>query len=300
MELRQLQYLVAVADEASFTRAAAKAHVAQPGVSAQVRQLERELGHALFDRSGGRVRLTEVGTAVLPYARAALGAVAGVRHTADAFAGLVRGHLTVGTVGSISSPSVDLPGVLARFHHDHPRIEITLTEATSADLIEGLRTGRFDVALVSLGAEPLPEGIATRVVASERLVVAVSRRDPLAGSAAVGLEDIRDRALICLPRGTGLRSLIEHACAAAGFQPRIAFEAGDPHVLAQLAERGLGATILPEPVARGHHGDLHILALVRPHLDGRIALAWRTGGPASPAARAFLSHAGTQLAPPRG
>src|SRR5215469_11798639 len=90
MELRQLQYLVAVAEEASFTRAAAKAHVAQPGVSAQIRRLETELGQALLDRSGGTVRVTEAGAAVLPYARAVLAAVAGIRDTVDALAGRPR------------------------------------------------------------------------------------------------------------------------------------------------------------------------------------------------------------------
>src|SRR5919198_296233 len=80
MELRQLEYFVTVADEASFTRAAARVHVAQPGVSAQIRRLERELGHPLLDRTVRTVRLTEAGAAVLPYARAALGAVAAAHH----------------------------------------------------------------------------------------------------------------------------------------------------------------------------------------------------------------------------
>jgi DNA-binding transcriptional LysR family regulator len=87
MELRQLEYLVAVAEEANFTRAASKVHVAQPGVSAQVRQLEHELGQPLFDRSGRRVRLTNVGVAVLPYARAALDAVARARLAVNELAG---------------------------------------------------------------------------------------------------------------------------------------------------------------------------------------------------------------------
>ncbi|HEX6445096.1 MAG TPA: LysR family transcriptional regulator, partial [Streptosporangiales bacterium] len=89
MELRQLRYLVTVAEEANFTRAAARLHVAQPGVSAQVRRLERELGQELLDRSGRTVRLTEVGEAVLPYARAALSAVDGARRAVDELSGLV-------------------------------------------------------------------------------------------------------------------------------------------------------------------------------------------------------------------
>src|SRR3954469_9522705 len=92
MELRHLEYFVAVAEEASFTKAAARVHVAQPGVSAQIRQLEQELGQPLFDRSGRSVRLTEAGTAVLPYARAALQAVERVRLTVDEMTGLLRGR----------------------------------------------------------------------------------------------------------------------------------------------------------------------------------------------------------------
>lgn len=98
MDIRQLRYFVTVAEEANFTRAAARLHLAQPGVSAQVRQLEKELGHLLLDRSGRAVTLTEVGEAVLPYARAAIGAVEAVRQTADEFTGLLRGQVTLGLV----------------------------------------------------------------------------------------------------------------------------------------------------------------------------------------------------------
>ena len=103
MELRQLEYLVAVAEEASFTRAAERVHVAQPGVSAQIRRLERELGHELFDRSGRTVRLTAVGEAVLPHARAALEAVAGARTAVDELSGLLGGRLAIGESEKSSS-----------------------------------------------------------------------------------------------------------------------------------------------------------------------------------------------------
>src|SRR4051794_18641989 len=107
MELRQLAYFVAVVEEANFTRAAEKMHVAQPGVSAQVRLLERELGQVLLDRSGRTVRVTEVGAAVLPFARAALDAVSGVRLVVDEMAGLVRGRVAL---GMITSHAFDIPG----------------------------------------------------------------------------------------------------------------------------------------------------------------------------------------------
>src|SRR6185503_5280934 len=93
MELRQLEYFVAVAEEASFTRGAARVHVAQPGVSAQIRRLEQELGEMLLDRSGRTVTLTEVGEALLPHARAALSSVDGARLAVDELAGLTRGRV---------------------------------------------------------------------------------------------------------------------------------------------------------------------------------------------------------------
>src|SRR5262245_59626815 len=123
MELRQLEYLVAVADEANFTRAAAKVHVATPGVSAQIRQLERELGTPLLNRTSNGVTPTQAGAAVLPYARAALAAVAGARTVVDELTGLLRGQVRIGMV---TSHPVDLPHLLATFHDQHPGVEITL------------------------------------------------------------------------------------------------------------------------------------------------------------------------------
>jgi DNA-binding transcriptional LysR family regulator len=297
MELRQLEYFVAVAEETNFTRAAARVHVAQPGVSAQIRKLERELGQALLDRSGRAVRLTGAGAAVLPYARAALAAVDGARLAVDELAGLLRGRVAVGTVTSVPSEDLDLPGFLADFHRDHPAVEITLSEDNSDRMIEALRDGRLDLALVNLGGKT-PPGIETRVVTDERLVAAVNRDEPLAARTAITLKAIRERPLISLPRGTGIRSLIDEACAAAGFRPRIAFEAGDPNVLARLASQGLGVAILPESLAYFYREELHAIAITRPRLRGRLELAWRTEGPINPAARALINRARDMLDDP--
>ena len=174
MELRQLAYFVAVAEEASFTRASARVHVAQPGVSAQVRRLERELGHELLDRSGRTVTLTEVGAAVLPRARAALDEVAGIRLVVDELSGLVRGHVAVGTV---TSHDVRLADLLADFHHEYPGVEITLTEEGSGDLLDGVRDGRLDLVIAALAGDP-PSGVAVHALADEALFAAVAPGDP--------------------------------------------------------------------------------------------------------------------------
>jgi DNA-binding transcriptional LysR family regulator len=290
MELHQLAYFVAVAEEASFTRAAARVHVAQPGVSAQVARLERELGQPLLDRSGRTVRLTEVGAAVLPYARSALEAVAGARLAVDELTGLVRGHVTAGMVGSVSSGELDLPGLLADFHRDHPAVEITLVEAGSDRLLEELRAGRLDLALVGLGTRT-PAGVDLQVVVSEPLAAVVGHGDPFAGRRTVALADLQERTLISLPVGTGVRACLDEALLAAGLRPRIAFEAGDLRVLAQLAGRGLGVAILPATAAAARPTELRAVPVTRPRLRGRLALAWRPEGPASPAARALIARA---------
>src|SRR4051812_5855269 len=249
MELRQLAYVVAVADEGSFTRAAAREHVAQPGVSAQVRRLERELGQPLFARGPGPVTLTAAGEAVLPLARVALAAAAGVRVAADEIAGIVRGRVAVGVVPSVTARLAD---ALAAFHADHPGVEITLVEDTSDALLDSVRAGRLDVALAGV-AGAAPRGLRTATVTDEALVAAVAPGHPLAGRAAITLRRLADEPLIALPRGTGGRTALDRGFAAAGLHPRIALEAGDPRVLMDLARRGLGVAIVPASAPQGPH-----------------------------------------------
>jgi DNA-binding transcriptional LysR family regulator len=284
MELRQLEYLVTVADQRSFTKAADKLLVSQPGVSAQIRRLERELGQDLLDRSGRSVRPTETGAAVLPYARAALAAVEGIGLAVAELTGLVRGHVSVGTV---TSHNVDLPGMLAEFSRSHPLVEITLSEANSEQLLEQVRTGQLDAAIISIGIDD-PAGVDLQVIVDQPIVAAVSHDHELAAHKVIPLGTLRGRPLISLPRGTGLRARLEEACAAAGFTPRIAFEASSPEVLADLASHGLGAAILPGPFAEYRADRVRPITIRPPGLRGRLVFAWRAGGPSSPAGRAFV------------
>jgi DNA-binding transcriptional LysR family regulator len=298
MELRQLRYLVAVVEEGGFTRAAERLHVAQPGVSAQIRQLERELGRPLLDRSGRSVTPTEVGAAVLPYARAALAAVDGIGQAVAEFGGLLRGRVGIGLVPGTLAHDIDVAGVLAGFHDDHPQVEITLTEDTSDRMLAALRRGELDLAVVGLADNEPPPGVAVRVLVDVPLVVAVAEGHPLlaayAGRTAVPPAALREHALVSLPSGTGVRGALEAVCAQAGFRPRVHFEAAAPEALTRLAARGLGAAVVPQP---GASGELHTLRIDHPGARGRIALAWRTDGPSGPAARALLGRLREALPP---
>jgi DNA-binding transcriptional LysR family regulator len=288
MELRQLEYLVAVVDDGGFTRAAQRLHVAQPGVSAQIRRLEAELGQELLDRSTRGVRPTAAGEAVLPYARAALAAVGGVRLAVDEISGLLRGRVAVGTVTSYGQ--LPVPQLLAEFHRRHPQVEITLGEETSDALLTGVREGRLDLAIAAT-ADPVPDGIGTHTLIDAELAAAVALDDSLASRPAITIATLLTRELVCLPHGTGIRAALE---AASGGAARVAYEAGDPRVVADLAEQGLGVAVLPRGLAEARAG-LHTLRLTRPTPRARLLLAWRTGGPVSPAARALAALARERL-----
>src|SRR5690606_1271215 len=291
MELRQLEYFIAVAEEQSFTKAAARLYVAQPGVSAQIRRLEHELGQELLDRSGRSVRLTEVGAAVLAYARTVIDGIASIRLTVDEFAGLMRGRVSMGVVRSC--PALDLPALLANFHKNYPAVEITLSEENSDHLLSDVQNGLLDTAIVALTATT-PAGVDLHVFVDEPLVIAVSPDDQLAGEHRVPIDALRGRTLSSLPRGTGIRACLEEACSAAGFEPRVSFEVSDPQMLAQLSIRGLVPALLPSSLAAEYPRYLHAVE-VCPPLRGRMALVWRAQGPLSPAARTFINHARTAL-----
>lgn len=288
MELRQLTYFVAVAEEASFTKGAARVHVAQPGVSAQIRSLERELGHPLFDRSERTVRLTAAGEAILPRARAALAAVAAVGSTADELSGLVTGRITIGTVSSTTSGDVDLVELLADFHRDHPGVDITLAEGRADDLVESVRAGRIDAAFAAVGPDDPPD-VSTATVRTETLVAAVAHEHVLATATSMDLTDLARHPLITLPRGSGIRAVVESTCAELGVRPNVCFEAGNPLVVAQLAAGGLGIAIVPESAVIDDPA-LHTIS-IEPRMTGRIVLAWRADGYRSPASVAFVEQA---------
>ncbi|MGZ4757740.1 MAG: LysR family transcriptional regulator [Acidimicrobiales bacterium] len=278
MELRQLEYFVAVAEEANFTRAARRVHISQSGVSAQIRQLERDLGAALFDRSERTATLTTAGAAALDHARAVLASADAVRAAVDDVNGLLRGRLVVGMVtGCTITPLFD---ALAAFHRDHPAITVELVEDNSDRLVDLVRTGAADLALVGT-ADPTPEGLESLTIVSEALVAAVPHDHRLAQRKRVTLVELCAQPLVCMPEGTGVRTVFDQACAAAGLHPDVAMQASAPAAVADLAGRGLGVAVLTESLVVGHEATLHALSISGVRSRALLALVWRPdGGPA--------------------
>jgi len=285
MELRQLEYFVAVADEQNFTRAAERVHISQSGVSAQIRQLERELGAELFDRSGRTATLTVAGKAALEHARTALAAAEAVGQAVGEVTDLIRGALTVGMVnGCTVTPLFD---ALATFHRAHPGVEISLLEDNSDRLVDAVRAGTVDMVLVGTSAGT-PDGLEALTIVSERLVAAVPAGHQLASRRVVSLRDVVAHPIVSMPAGTGLRAVLDQACAARNLRPTIALQASAADAIADLAARGLGVAVLSESIAARYADRLTARVIDDVSTPALLALVWRSTR--SPAVLELLAH----------
>jgi DNA-binding transcriptional LysR family regulator len=283
MELRQLAYFTAVAEEGQFTRAASRLLVAQPAVSAQIRRLERELGEPLFQRNPRSVSLTEAGEALLPHARAALAAADRGRDAIASLRGMLSGRLRIGVAGPVDQPLGQALGELSR---SYPDIEVLLTTQNNEPLLEALANGHIDVGIVGIGIQTVPAQLTTRVITSENLALGVSRNHPLAQRKSVTLSRLREEPFVTLVHGSGHREAFDKAFDDAGYRPRIAAEAGELSSLIELVAEGLGAAILPR--AAGDGANVAVLEIIRPRLFRRRVIAWDEAA-ASPAARRFVT-----------
>jgi DNA-binding transcriptional LysR family regulator len=263
MNLRPMQYFVAIAEDGSISRSAERLFVAQPSLSAQIKRLETELGGPLLERIPKGVRLTAAGKAFLPEARAAITHAANATRNARSVLGLEGGELEVATVTSIAFGI--LPAAFQTWHERHPASAIALREYTDRHaLAEAVRTGVADIAV---GPRPAQWHGPILELGWEKFVVIVPSTDPLAEAAgAVPLSALADRDWVLFGPGNGLSDLILEACARAGFAPRRTVQTTQVAAAGHLAAAGLGVTLIPENVAPAglHAATLHVKpALIR-------------------------------------
>ncbi|MGW0423383.1 LysR family transcriptional regulator [Streptomyces sp. NPDC003015] len=293
MEIRQLKYFLAVAQEANFTRAAELVHISQPGISAQIRQLENDLGVTLIDRSGRSAALTAVGEVVRDHAKSVLDAMELLRHSVDEMNGLVRGKLVVGMVTACTvTPLFD---ALSGFHTAHPGVEISLVEDDSGKLVDYVRDGTLDLALIGAANRP-PEDLDGWQIISEPIVAAVAPGHPLAERDRTTLAELNAYPIICMPKGTGIRAVLDQASAARGLNPTIALQASAPGAVINLAERGLGVAVLSESMI-AHCESLRTVAIADADVPAVLALI--SAPTKSPALQELLLHCRQSFGEPR-
>ncbi|PPI22930.1 LysR family transcriptional regulator [Rathayibacter sp. AY1B1] len=244
MDDRQLAAFVAVAEELSFTRAAARLFVVQSTLSASIRSLEQELGSPLFARSTRRVALTAVGEALLPSARSAIDSLDRMRSLAADDAAGLRGRVRVGTFSALDL--VDLPGALGVFRARHPLVDLLLRTSTtgSTGLAEDLRRGLLDAALLALPAAQLRGLAVTRLVRSD-YVLLVESAHPLAAAGPPSPQDLDGLAFVDTPAGFGNRVAVDLAFREAGASRRVATEVADLPGIPRFVQAGLGPAIVP-------------------------------------------------------
>jgi DNA-binding transcriptional LysR family regulator len=282
VSLRQLEYFVAVVDDGSFTSAAARLHVSQPGLSHQIQALERQLGGPLLERLSRGVRLTPAGRTALPHARASLAHAERARTAALRASGVDAGELHVGTLYSISVGV--LPGALRTWRTNYPDVQVRLVEfRRSDDLIAAMQAGQADVAV-----GPTPPGWEGPVteIGDEEFVLAAAPTTAFPGPGpAVRLSELAAWEWVHYTPPSGLGDVLNAACADAGFEPHAAVRTEQAPSALNLARAGLGITLVPGNVVPATYDG--VLARTEPPV--RRPLSVYTRVKPDPITAAFVS-----------
>jgi len=286
VQLQQLNYFVAAAQTRHFTRAAELVGVAQPTLSKQLRVLEDELETPLFDRTPSGATLTQAGQVLLPFASRILSDADTARRQLQELAGLRRGRLRLGATPSLTTGL--LADALSAFHARYPELELNIQESGSQDLVQLLRAGEIDVALIiSSRPHDEPTLVTTPLLREELVVVSAAGAAPPAPAGEVlRVADLQAHPLVMFRPGYDLRDVTLAACRAAGFEPSLAVEGGEMDAVLRFAEAGLGVAVVPSMVLASRP-RLRATPLVDPRLRRTVALAHRRGIALAPAAAAF-------------
>lgn len=249
MELRQLRYFVAVAEELHFRRAAERLHMSQPPLSQQIRALEDELGFELLIRTRRRVELTPAGAAFLRDARALLGELEGAVATARRIDAGQTGRLRIGFVGSALLSIV--PGTVERFRASRPGVAIELRERSTVDQLRAVAAGVVDVGLVRPPIED-DRGLRAETVLRERTVAALPAAHPLATLTRVPLRRLAAEPHVLFPRdqAPGFHDLLIGSLAGTGAGPRVIQYAPEMLTIIGLVAAGTGVSLVPASVSR--------------------------------------------------
>ena len=241
MEIHQLRYFCAVARTGSFTKAAELEQIAQPSLSQQIQKLETGLGAPLFDRRGRAVRLTQCGELLLPQAQAVLRQLTDAKASVQELATGVRGRLTVGSIPTIM-PYWLAPRV-REFSMRYPDVELRLVENITRRLVEGLQSGRIDVAVLALPVQA-PD-LVCAVLFKDPIRLALPPDHDLCVRPEVSLAAVKSERLLILREGHCFRENALTACRRARFEPSAVFESDQLASVYALVEAGFGVSLVP-------------------------------------------------------
>jgi LysR family hydrogen peroxide-inducible transcriptional activator len=286
MEIHQLEYLVALAEEGSFTKAAERALVAQPSLSQQIAKLEREIGQPLFDRLPRGVVPTEAGHRLLEHARRILVELRDAKRRAGELRDRVAGRLTVAAIPTIA-PFL-LPGLVKRYSERYLDVELAVVEDVTARLLENVERGEVDVALMS-SADP-PGGVLLEKVGVEPLLLLAPARHRLARKKAVAWDDLHDEPFLVLHEMHCLAGQVQRFCRPQRLRPTVVVRGAQLTTLAEMVAAGLGVSVVPAMMEAHDAGKQRVY---RPFAEApperELCLATALMRYRSNAARAFIA-----------
>lgn len=276
MELRQLRYFISVAEELHFRRAAERLHIAQPAVSKQVLNLEKELGVQLLYRNKQRVRLTDAGRAFLEEAKRVL------EHTQraiDAASSAAKGEIGQLTVGFVSPATLSvLPRIIKAFQEHYPGVELDLHKLATAEQIEALHDGRIQVGFAREPAFYEDDTLDSKTVLREPLVLALPEAHPLSAEPQISLSRLANEPFVMFPRlyEPGLYEKYMQAFRNAGFTPKKVGK-GSPHIQAILGfvAEGFGLMLMPASLQKLGRSGVVFRKLQDPTPEVDLAVIWR-------------------------
>jgi DNA-binding transcriptional LysR family regulator len=245
VEIHQLRYFVAVAEEGSFSHAAEREHVSQPSLSQQIHKLEAELNQQLFDRLPRSVVLTEAGRCLLPYARQILSAIADARLGVAALEEEVGGKLSVGAIPSIAV--YVLPKLIRRFQQRYPKVTFELFEDTTDKLAQRLEDGTLDVVLASSGDEP--RSLESHSLGEEPLLMLLPEKHRLARKKTIKWADLVSEKFLLLHEVHSLSIKVRQLLAANNLNPEVVLQGAQLVTIASMVAAGLGVTVIPQMMA---------------------------------------------------
>src|SRR5882724_10486492 len=285
MELHQLRYFCAVAETGSFSRAAEQSHISQPSLSQQILKLEDELGARLFDRLGRSVRLTELGKTFLPRAHAVLRELEAARGDVVEGKEFTGGPVTVGVIPTVAP--YFLPSRLTAFSRKFPQVRLTVVEEITPVLLDRLRAGTIDVAILALPLrghefEAVP-------LLTERLFAALPKKHKLNSRSSLSLKDLRAEPFLLLRDGHCFRDTAVAACDRARLHPQIVFESGQFSSLLSMVGAGMGVSIVPE-MAVEKKSQCRYVRIADPEASRTIGAVALRGRSLTRLQRAFLAH----------
>lgn len=270
MDIRLMEYVLEVNKEKSFTKAAMKLHIAQPSISQQIAKLEVRIGVKLFDRGRNSVSLTNDGKRFIEYAAQIIQLRDDLVNEMDERGNGMKKELIIGTTAITGSHL--LPLAIQKFGSLYPNVNVRLIEETTESLTERTINGDIDISILTLPI--MDKRLDTKIIFSEKLFLALSKKEGNKIKNKVSLADFSNQPFIILKEGFGFRRSVFELCAQSGFSPQIAYETSSMETAQELVAHNLGVTLVPEMIIRKEHREKNMYLELTEQLERTIVFAY--------------------------